>query len=154
MLRWRKGARRKPLVSTIHANLHNRCIWDQSEVMNSKLVLFFITFWYQSKYYFCIQTFSNVKTSCKSIGSWTQSKCSVCFWGWLTAGRPGREEVRDSPGLWRLSWERMGESILDEPANSNVVECSYNSEIRLSAKTVCREKALGRKGLTEDAMPL
>lgn len=28
------------------------------------------------------------------------------------------------------------------------------SETRLSAKTVCREKAPGREGLTEDAMPL
>lgn len=48
----------------------------------------------------------------------------------------------------------MGESILEEPANSNVVECSYNSKIRLTAMTVCREIALGRQGLTEDAMPL
>lgn len=33
-----------------------------------------------------------------------------------TAGRLGREEVRDSPGLCRPSWCRMGdESILEEP---------------------------------------
>lgn len=48
----------------------------------------------------------------------------------------------------------MGESILEEPENNNGTECSYNSEIRLTAETVCREIALGRQGLTEDAMPL
>lgn len=67
----------------------------------------------------------------------------------LTAGRPGREEVRDSPGLWRLSWESMGESILEEPWKENKIQNA------LREKFWFREgRAVGEQRLTEDAMPL
>lgn len=55
----------------------------------------------------------NVFTACMPVLSCTVA-VRVCVW--ITAGLLGREEVRDSPGLCRPSWERIGdESILDEP---------------------------------------
>lgn len=75
----------------------------------------------------CMHLFNNIKTSFISRGPFRDSQYYVCLQEPLTAGRPGREEVRDSPGLWRLSWERTGESIFEEPENNKGVECSYNS---------------------------
>lgn len=69
----------------------------------------------------------------------------------LTAGRPGREEVRDSPGLWRLSWERMGESILDEPAN---VKIKHSFMIKNRPKGQSLGINMSEQRLTQDAMPL
>lgn len=43
-----------------------------------------------------------------------QTRLYVCMH--LTAGLLGLDEVRDSPGLCRPSWDKVGEeSILDEP---------------------------------------
>lgn len=72
-------------------------------------------------------------------GDTGERQYNVCLKKALTAGRPGREDVRDSPGLWRLSWEIMGESILEEPVNTHVVECCYDTENSLPAETVCEE---------------
>lgn len=66
----------------------------------------------------------------------------------VTAGLLGLEEVRDSPGLCRPSFERMGdESILDEPETTrHDADVHQPYAFRFKPQRVCE--------LTEDTVSL